>query len=161
MELGLNSAPSKPPLISVVIPIKNEPSEVAACLEGIFRQTLRDQLEVIAIDSGSPQVTLDLLAGYPVRLHQIPPSEFNHGETRNLGVKLASGEFVVMTVADAVAGNERWLEQMLQHFDDPRVMGVCGQQIVPHDIDKNPLQWFRPVSKPEWRLKAIPRLGGD
>ena len=37
---------------------------------------------------------------------------------------------------------------MLSGFDDEKVAGVCGQQIVPHHIDNNPVQWYRPVSAP-------------
>ena len=39
-------------------------------------------------------------------------------------------------------------ENLLRHFDDEKVAGVCGQQIVPHDTNKNPHEWFRPQSTP-------------
>ncbi len=136
------------PLISVVIPVKNERAAVRACIEGIRWQSLADSLEIIFIDSGSTDGTLEILAKYPVTVHRIPPSEFNHGETRNLGVRLARGQFVALTVGDARAVDDRWLERMLKHFEDPQVAGVCGQQVVPHEPDKNPLQWFRPYSQP-------------
>ncbi len=132
------------PKISIVIPVKNGSTTLHSCLEGIFSQTLAYEMEVIVIDSGSTDGTPDILREYPVKVHEIPPAEFNHGSTRNLGVKLAGGEFVVMTVQDATAADERWIEKMLRHFNDPEVAGVCGQQTVRHDTDKNPLQWFRP-----------------
>ena len=136
------------PLISVVIPVKNGRSTLTGCLEGILRQTLREQLEIVAIDSGSTDGTQEVLRRYPVRLHCIPAEEFNHGETRNLGARLALGEFVAMTVQDAVPANTLWLERMLKHFQDPRVAAVCGQQITRHDPNNNPLEWFRPYSEP-------------
>ncbi len=136
------------PLTSVVIPVKNGCGTIGACLEGILAQNLRDHLEIIVIDSGSTDGTLELLARYPVKVHQISPEEFNHGETRNLGARLAQGQFVAMTVQDARPVDDRWLERMLRHFDDSQVAGVCGQQVVPHEPDKNPLQWFRPYSEP-------------
>ena len=134
------------PLITVVVPVKNGCATLAACIEGILTQTVPS--EIIVIDSGSTDGTLELLARYPVQIHRIAPEEFNHGETRNLGVRLARGEFVVMTVSDARPVDDRWLERMLKHFEDPKVAGVCGQQVVPHEPDKNPLQWFRPYSQP-------------
>lgn len=143
----MNNHPDHNPLISVVIPVKNGADTLRSCLDGIFGQTLKDRLEVIVIDSGSSDGTLEILKEYPVRVHPINPKEFNHGETRNLGVSLARGEFVVMTVQDATPATADWLEIMLQHFDDPEVIGVCGQQIVGHDHDKNPLQWFSPASE--------------
>lgn len=118
-------------------------------------------MEVIIIDSGSTDGTLVLLQKYPVKIHNLPPAEFNHGETRNLGVQLATGEFVVMTVQDATPATDNWIELMLKHFEDPEVAGVCGQQIVAHDKEKNPLQWFRPASEAQpfwWQFKKSGRF---
>lgn len=143
-------------LISVVIPVKNGAATLEAALRGLFAQTLAARMEVIVIDSGSTDRTLDIVRDFPVRLHEISPEEFDHGATRNLGVALARGEFVVMTVQDAVPVDERWLENMLRHFDNPAVMGVCGKQIVPHDPDKNPMQWHRPVTAPQVTRRHYP-----
>ena len=52
-----------------------------------------------------------------------------------------------MTTQDATPSDEYWLETMLSNFDNPEVAGVCGQQIVAHDTEKNPIQWFRPMSE--------------
>lgn len=144
------------PTISVIIPVKNGISTLKSCLDGIFSQSLKDSLEVIIIDSGSTDGTLDLLSEYDVKVHNLPPAEFNHGDTRNLGVKLAKGEFIVMTVQDATPVDDKWIEKMLKHFDDPLVAGVTGQQVIPHDPEKNPLQWFRPVSDPVPRKIYFP-----
>lgn len=134
-------------LISIIIPVKNGIATIAQCLDAIFAQTLIDQTEVIVIDSGSSDGTLELLKNYPLRLYQIPPHEFNHGATRNYGVSLARGKYVVMTVQDAVAVDEMWLETLVHHFKDDEVDAVCGGQMVPHHSDKNPLQWFYGYSK--------------
>lgn len=136
------------PLISIVIPVKNGIATIGRCLDAIYTQSLIDRCEVIVIDSGSNDGTLDVVKQYPVRLFQIPPEAFNHGGTRNYGVSLANGEFVVMTVQDASATDNRWLEHLVRHFDDSEVDAVCGGQMVPHHGDKNPLQWFRPFSSP-------------
>ena len=143
----MSTNPVNDPLISVVIPVKNGIDTLPSCLDGIFRQTLKENLEVIIIDSGSTDGTLELLSRYPVKVHHLPPKEFNHGETRNLGVNLARGAFVVMTVQDATPASADWIELMIKHFDNPEVAGVCGQQIVGSDSDKNPLQWFSPAGE--------------
>ncbi|MEI8041659.1 MAG: glycosyltransferase family 2 protein [Verrucomicrobiota bacterium] len=136
------------PSISVIIPVKNGLATLSHCLEGLLAQSMSKHLEIIVIDSGSSDGTLDLLENYPVRVHRISPDRFNHGDTRNLGVSLAQGQFVAMTVQDASPIDEHWLERMVRHFEDPRVAGVCGQQVVAHDPDNNPLQWFRPCTEP-------------
>lgn len=137
------------PAVSVIIPVKNGAGTLRACLNGIFSQTMAGKPEVIVIDSGSTDGSLEILKEYPVRVMSIPANSFNHGATRNSGVNLASGEFVVFTVQDAVAAGPEWLATLLKHFADPAVAGVCGQQIVDHDPAKNPLQWFRPAGLPE------------
>jgi rhamnosyltransferase len=138
----------KNPLISIIIPVKNGASTIEACLKGIFSQTIKDIIEIIIIDSGSSDGTLEILNKFPVRLFQISPSAFNHGLTRNYGISMASGEFILLTVQDAIASTTNWLEIMFKHFINKEVMGVCGQQIVPHHPDKNPLEWFMPISEP-------------
>jgi len=137
------------PIISVVIPVKNGSATIEAALQGLLAQTLADRTEIILIDSGSRDDTLDIARRYPVIVHQIPAAEFNHGATRNLGVKLARGDFVVMTVQDAAPADTHWLATMLRHFDDPEVAGVCGKQITTHDLDKNPMEWHRPMGEPQ------------
>ena len=136
------------PLISIVIPVKNGSKTIKSCLNAIFSQSLKDVIEVIIIDSGSTDNTLGLINNYPIRLFKIPAEEFNHGLTRNYGISKALGTFVVLTVQDAIPESDKWLEIMLTQFQDNEVMGVCGQQITPHDEDKNPLEWFRPFSEP-------------
>jgi len=137
------------PAISVVIPVKNEALKIRACLDGILSQTVPVK-EIIVIDSGSVDGTQDIVRSYnETVLVEIPSSAFNHGTTRNLGVSKATGEFVLMTVGDARALNKTWIEELLKGFTDDTVAGVCGQQVVPHEKDKNPVEWFRPVSEPE------------
>jgi len=136
------------PEISVVIPVKNEVAKIKACLDGILSQTIPVK-EIIVVDSGSTDGTLEILNQYrEVTLIEIPSNEFNHGATRNLGVQHTTGEFVVLTVGDAKPCNNTWIEELLKGFVDEEVAGVCGQQVVPHDLDKNPVEWFRPLSKP-------------
>jgi len=137
--------------VSVIIPVKNGADTIRRCLHGIFNQTIAEQLEVIVIDSGSEDDTLEIIKEFPVKLKQISSAQFNHGATRNLGAQLAEGEYIVMTVQDAIPADNLWLENMIRHFSDPEVAGVCGQQIVPHERDKNPHEWFRPISPPTVR----------
>lgn len=135
--------------ISIIIPVKNGISTIKQCLDAIFAQTLIDQTEVIIIDSGSTDGTLDIVRLYPVRLYQIPPESFNHGATRNYGVSLAKGEFVVMTVQDAVASDKLWLHHITIPLTDKGVIGVSGRQVVPHKENMNPGAWYQTFSAPK------------
>lgn len=137
------------PSVSVIIPVKNEALKIRACIDGIMQQTVPVH-EIIVIDSGSTDDTVAILQSYPqVTLIEIPAASFNHGETRNLGAQKASGEFLLFTVGDACPYNEHWIEELLNGFVNEYVAAVCGQQVVPHDLDKNPIEWFRPISEPK------------
>jgi len=136
-------------LISIVIPIKNAESWLMQQRKAFSSQTLIEKTEFIYIDSGSIDKSIEIIETFSkTTFIQISPDEFNHGETRNLGVRNANGSFVVMTVQDAIPSSSKWLEHLLNGFMDESVAGVCGQQVVPHELDKNPIEWFRPVSKP-------------
>ncbi|MCB0700178.1 MAG: glycosyltransferase family 2 protein [Chitinophagales bacterium] len=137
------------PAISVVIPVKNEAKKIRACIEGILSQTVPVS-EIIVLDSGSTDDTLEILSEYDkVKVIDIPPSEFNHGATRNVGVHAATGEYIALTVGDAWAYNNEWIAELLKGFVAERVVAVCGQQVVAHDPKNNPVEWFRPYSTPQ------------
>jgi rhamnosyltransferase len=106
--------------------------------------------EIVVIDSGSSDGSVELVKSCPIaRLIQISPDEFNHGETRNIGVRAASSTYVLMTVQDARPASPSLIDQMLSGMTDDRVAGVGATQVVPHEPDKNPVEWFRPQSSPE------------
>ena len=50
--------------VSIVIPVRNEVAKIRACISGILRQTLLPR-EIIVLDSGSTDGTLEALAGFP------------------------------------------------------------------------------------------------
>jgi len=135
-------------LVSVIIPVKNGAYWLNNTLTKILTQQVNGPIEIIIIDSGSTDETVEIVKKFPVKYICIPSEEFNHGETRNLGVRAAKGKYVVMTVQDAVPADDLWLAKLLEGFDDDNVAGVCGQQVVPHNEKMNPVQWFRPVNKP-------------
>lgn len=140
----------KRPEISVVIPVKNGAMWLDACIQGIMNQSLFHQTEIITIDSGSTDDSLAILKKYPVRTYTIDPAEYNHGLTRNFGVELCMGKYVVMTVQDARPTDDLWLQKLVSGFSaEQNVAGVCGHQVVPHDRDKNPVEWFRPQNNPK------------
>lgn len=117
-------------LVSVVIPTYNGGKDFRRCLEGIFSQRVDFPFEVVCIDSGSRDGTLEVARAFPVRVLQIPSSEFNHGLTRNLGIRESRGKYAVLLTQDAVPYDEHWLAPLVENFEaDSRVAGVYSQQI--------------------------------
>jgi rhamnosyltransferase len=138
-------------LISIVIPVKNGDNWLSETIPAILEQQVDGKIEIIAMDSGSTDNSLSILDSFKVRIIKIKPEDFNHGLTRNLGAQYAQGKYAVMTVQDAKPLSPFWLKELMSGFVDETVAGVCGQQIVQHDLNKNPAEWYRPISKPELR----------
>lgn len=88
------------------------------------------EVEVVVIDSGSTDGTVELAAGYGADVHRVPKAEFNHGATRDIGISRSSGEYVALTVQDAVPLDERWLDAMVENLrEDERVAAVYGRHV--------------------------------
>lgn len=81
--------------VSIVIPTKNAGDLLERVLKAVFEQKTTYTYEVICVDSGSKDNTLDIIKKYPCRLFQIPASEFGHGKTRNYGAAQGTGTYIV------------------------------------------------------------------
>jgi rhamnosyltransferase len=62
-------------------------------------------------------------------LERIAVRAFGHGKTRNLGCRMAAGEYVVFLSQDATPIGTDWLATMLKPFADPAVAGAFCRQI--------------------------------
>jgi rhamnosyltransferase len=118
--------------VTIAIPTFNAQEYLRELLESVFTQKTKRSVEVLVIDSGSSDQTLEILKDYPkVRLHQIPNSEFGHGRTRNLAVELAQGEYILFLTQDATPAHKYWLEAMVEPFViSDKVAAIVGKQIL-------------------------------
>jgi rhamnosyltransferase len=118
-------------VISVLIPTKNGGLPFVRCLQGIRSQDVRDEVEIVVVDSGSTDGSVDQARAHGARVHEIPPSEFVHGATRNLAARISSGDTLVFTSQDAIPADESWLRLLTSPLADPEVAAVYGRQL-PH-----------------------------
>lgn len=116
---------------TVAILTFNGEEYLAEVLDAVLAQRLESPFEVLVIDSGSTDGTLEIVRRRPaVRLHQIPNAEFGHGRTRNLAISLSQAEFVAFLTQDAVPADREWLAEMLRPFDlSADVAAVFGRQV--------------------------------
>jgi len=119
------------PVATVAILTYNGEKYLERILKKLEKQDFDRPFEVLVIDSGSTDGTLDILKRHPdVRVHSIPNAEFGHGRTRNLAAQLANGEFVAFLTHDAVPSTKHWLSEILDPFERfPQVVAVLGKQV--------------------------------
>jgi glycosyltransferase involved in cell wall biosynthesis len=112
---------------SIVIRARNEENHIARLLEGISRQT-DPNLEVILVDSGSTDRTLEIAAHFPVRVVHIQPEEFTFGYSLNRGISHSTGELVVIASAHVYPIYPDWVSCLLAPFSDPQIALTYGKQ---------------------------------
>lgn len=143
-------------MISIVIPVKDGGDDLVRCLEAIARQRIDHEVEVVVVDSGSVDGSAERARRTGARVHEIPPTAFNHGATRNLGAELARGDVLVFTTQDAFAADDGWLAALVAPLQtNRRVAGVYGRQL-PHDDATPPERYFLDfLYGPEARVQLI------
>ena len=112
---------------SIVIRTYNEASHIGRLLEGILQQTVKD-IEIILVDSGSTDNTLDAAGKYPVKILQIPPDDFTFGRSLNTGISMASADLIVIASGHVYPVYPDWLTHLLAPFAAPEVALTFGKQ---------------------------------
>ena len=89
---------AKLPLVSVIIPVRNDPTNLARCLEALHASDYPAS-EVIVVDDGSTDSTPEVACRYGVRLLQLGSSS-GPGAARNHGAHHARYPYLFFIDAD-------------------------------------------------------------
>jgi O-antigen biosynthesis protein len=98
--------------VSVAIPVKNGERYLEELLAAVAAQ---DADEVLIIDSGSQDRSVEIATSAGVTLLQISPEDFGHGRTRNLAMERTSGDHVAFLTQDATPC-PGWLDAYREAF---------------------------------------------
>ena len=98
---GAQSATTKPPLVSVVIPAYNAAGYISATLNSVLNQSFRD-FEIIVINDGSPDtIALErALEPYHSRVRYITQQNAGPSAARNVGIRQGRGKYVAFLDSD-------------------------------------------------------------
>jgi cellulose synthase/poly-beta-1,6-N-acetylglucosamine synthase-like glycosyltransferase len=116
--------PTSTPFVSVIVPVRDGASTIAACLDAILATDYpADRREILAVDNASRDGTADLIRARPVRY--LRESARGVSNARNRGIAEAQGEICAFLDADCVV-EPQWLTELVRPFEDPEVGSVGG-----------------------------------
>lgn len=90
------------PKVTVIMPSLNVAKYIESCMESVLNQTLQD-LEILAIDAGSTDGTLEILQEFAKkdkRIKIVHSDKRSYGYQLNLGIAMAAGEYVGVVETD-------------------------------------------------------------
>jgi glycosyltransferase involved in cell wall biosynthesis len=146
------------PNVSIIIPVKDGLKWLKDSIPIFFSQLGIDRTELLLLDSNSQdglKFHIEGLDDDRIKIISVKQEDFNHGKTRNLGIYLASYEFIVFTVQDATPLNSEWLFSLIEPLEIYNIDAVCGQQVVKFNLKKNPVEWFCPIDSPSLKIIKI------
>lgn len=92
----------------MIIPSLNAAAHIRQCLDSVRIQTLSG-LEILCVDAGSTDGTIDILKEYASldnRIHHIPSGRKSYGYQMNLGMDAAKGEYIGIVEPDDLITDE-------------------------------------------------------
>jgi len=123
--------------VAVVIPTLNGGRDLERLLDVLATQEGPFTARVVAVDSGSTDGTVELLGRRGATVLRVPPSQFNHGDTRNQALREVTSEFAVLTVQDALPASSTWLASLVQPLqDDATLAGTWARQRARDDASR-------------------------
>ncbi|MDP2947540.1 MAG: glycosyltransferase [Nanoarchaeota archaeon] len=129
------------PMVSIIIRTKNEERWIGKCLSVVFNQDFKD-FEVILVDSGSQDRTIEKAKQFPVKVVNYDDKEFKPGKAINEGIKVSTGNYIAILSGHCIPTNNQWLSNLVREIEVPEVAGVYGkQEPLPFssDLDKRDL----------------------
>lgn len=130
--LHVNYLISRQPLVSIIIPTKNQFGYISKCLESILTLTTYSNYEVIIVDTGSDDhQVIDLYENYTHKnkvslLHW--QGEFNFSDVSNYGAENSKGKYLLFLNNDTQVITEDWIEQLLGYAQQ-RHIGAVGAKL--------------------------------
>jgi glycosyltransferase involved in cell wall biosynthesis len=112
------------PTLSVVLPTLNAERHLEACLTALVEQDYpRDRIEILLIDAGSSDHTLEIASR--IGVDRLLGNPLKTGEAgKAVGIRAARGELVVSVDSDNVVVGRDWLRRMVAPFDDPEIIAA-------------------------------------
>ncbi len=113
-------------LVSILLPTYNSSNSIAQCVESILCQTYRN-IELIIINDGSTDDTLEVLQGYESEKVRVYSLESNQGivAALNYGASFCKGDYIARADSDDLYHPSR-IETQVNFLNENLSVGICG-----------------------------------
>lgn len=143
--------------LTVIVITRNEETAIGDCLHSVLEHTEGTEREIILVDSGSTDRTLEIASGYPVKIIRIDAcSRYTPAAGRYVGTSHASGKYILYLDGDNVL-IEGWLEGALAALQEDSVAAVAGRIYVV--LPGEELTFDHPPRYAAGRVKYLPTAG--
>ncbi len=138
-------------LVSVLIAARNEENTLPILFESLKNQSYPlEQLEIFVIDDRSEDSTSDIVEKFKnempnlnlIEIDSVPDGVAPKKNAISRGVELSKGEIIVITDADCIVPIN-WIEEIVDHFSNPKVGLVQGLTGYPKERSKTVLDRFQ------------------
>jgi GT2 family glycosyltransferase len=135
--MGTTPSNSAGPLISILVLAHNKLAHTRRCFEGLLRSSYRP-LEIVAVDNGSTEPMPALFAEFAAKAATAGVAfrptrhETNLGAVtgRNLALREAAGQFLVLLDNDVVPRTRPWLERLMAELAGNPRLGIVGPKLL-------------------------------
>ncbi len=114
--------------VTVIMRSKNSAWVIGQALTGLFSQHRRD-FELLLVDSGSTDATLDIARRFPCRVLEIAAKEYFPGAVLNMAIEQAQGELLVFQNSDVVPLAANALDQLLVPLETGQAEASFARQL--------------------------------
>ena len=126
--------------VSIIIPMKNEEKNIQLCLDSINSNSYpKEQYEIICVDNGSTDRTLEIASGYTENLYRLPDTTIS--TLRNYGAQRARGEYLAFVDSDCVADGS-WLQSASIYFGSESMVCFGSTPDIPSDATWVQKAWY-------------------
>jgi glycosyltransferase involved in cell wall biosynthesis len=115
--------------ISVIVRTKDEESWIGLCLRAIRSQEITAKIEIVLVDSGSSDRTVDKALAIDPSVVVVRIDDFRPGMALNRGIARASGETLILLSSHCIPASRGWLQALIEPLERAEVAGVYGRQI--------------------------------
>tara|TARA_R110001583_G_scaffold151248_2_gene303191 strand:- start:12636 stop:13586 length:951 start_codon:yes stop_codon:yes gene_type:complete len=115
---------------SVIIRTLNEERYLPELLTSISTQSLSDvDVEVVLVDSGSTDNTLDIAKSFGCRITHIKKEDFTFGRSLNVGCEFSSGDYLIFISGHCIPATSDWLENLIRPLREGIAQYSYGRQV--------------------------------